>query len=233
MKQSEINALNILNNISEDSTADLLEKSMGHKYFKREGTPGNYKYYYTEAEYKQAKGKKSEENKENKSPETIEKDGKKYKLQSNGKYLEVSDQHLTKADYERLYKEYKSVIVHFEDENVKMDKQAYMRARDIVTDSKHYISKLSDKEFTKEELKEDKKNLAKEKLKLSPQVERVIDALTTVNSKYNEPSKITVETTPKGNWRVYYEGKETGITLGRNQISEDTIRDNQWEHHEK
>lgn len=33
-----------------------LEKAASHKYFKREGTPGNYKYYYTEAEYKQAKG---------------------------------------------------------------------------------------------------------------------------------------------------------------------------------
>lgn len=58
MKQSEINALNILNNISEDSTADLLEKSMGHKYFKREGSPGHYKYYYTEEEYDKEKGVK-------------------------------------------------------------------------------------------------------------------------------------------------------------------------------
>ena len=37
---------------------DLIEKAVGHKYFKREGTPGNYKYYYTEAEYKEAKGGK-------------------------------------------------------------------------------------------------------------------------------------------------------------------------------
>ena len=35
---------------------NLIEKAGNHKYFKREGTPGNYKYYYTEAEYKQAKG---------------------------------------------------------------------------------------------------------------------------------------------------------------------------------
>ncbi len=40
------------------------EKAVSHKYFKREGTPGNYKYYYTEAEYKEAKGGKSEEKKE-------------------------------------------------------------------------------------------------------------------------------------------------------------------------
>lgn len=34
-----------------------LEKG-GHKYFKREGTPGNYKYYYTEAQYNKEKGEK-------------------------------------------------------------------------------------------------------------------------------------------------------------------------------
>lgn len=53
MKQSEINALNILNNVSPDITTDTLEKS--HKYFKREGVPGNYKYFYTEQEYRNAK----------------------------------------------------------------------------------------------------------------------------------------------------------------------------------
>lgn len=56
---------NILDTVGQDSTFEQLsksmepeelEKAMGHKYFKREGTPGNYKYYYTEAEYKQAKG---------------------------------------------------------------------------------------------------------------------------------------------------------------------------------
>lgn len=41
-----------------------LEKAASHRYFKREGTPGNYKYYYTEAEYKQAKGGESKEKKE-------------------------------------------------------------------------------------------------------------------------------------------------------------------------
>lgn len=37
--------------------SDVLEKSMPHKYYFREGTPGNYKYYYTRDEYFQAKGK--------------------------------------------------------------------------------------------------------------------------------------------------------------------------------
>ncbi|MFA5704659.1 MAG: hypothetical protein WC982_14240 [Advenella sp.] len=80
MKQSQINALNILNNVESDSTADLLEK--GHKYYKREGTPGNYKYYYTEEQYNKEKGKKTD-GKENKPTETIEKDGKRMDLKSN------------------------------------------------------------------------------------------------------------------------------------------------------
>lgn len=48
--------------IEPDFTADILEKGINHKYFKREGTPGNYKYYYTEEQYKKEKaGEKSGE----------------------------------------------------------------------------------------------------------------------------------------------------------------------------
>ena len=39
--------------VIEKSVETDLEKA---KYFKREGSPGHYKYYYTEAEYKKAKG---------------------------------------------------------------------------------------------------------------------------------------------------------------------------------
>jgi len=40
---------------------NVLKKSMSHKYFKREGTPGNYKYYYTEADWKAGRNSESEE----------------------------------------------------------------------------------------------------------------------------------------------------------------------------
>ena len=43
--------------VIEKAWGNDIEKAQSHKYFKREGTPGNYKYYYTEAEYKQAKGR--------------------------------------------------------------------------------------------------------------------------------------------------------------------------------
>lgn len=48
----------------------IFEKAGMHKYIRREGSPGNYKYYYTEEEYRQAKGNKEGEN-ENK-PITFE-----------------------------------------------------------------------------------------------------------------------------------------------------------------
>lgn len=41
-------------------SVDNIKKAQQHKYFKREGTPGHYKYYYTEAEYKEAKGMKDD-----------------------------------------------------------------------------------------------------------------------------------------------------------------------------
>lgn len=50
-----IDKSNIMKGIGSDSTADLLEKAMGHKYFRREGSPGNYKYYYTKEQYNKAK----------------------------------------------------------------------------------------------------------------------------------------------------------------------------------
>jgi hypothetical protein len=36
-------------------------KAVNHKYFKREGSKGNYKYYYTEKEYNEAKSKQVKE----------------------------------------------------------------------------------------------------------------------------------------------------------------------------
>jgi hypothetical protein len=36
-------------------SSDYIQKARPHKYYKREGSPGNYKYYYTEEEYKKAK----------------------------------------------------------------------------------------------------------------------------------------------------------------------------------
>lgn len=66
-KHKQLRQSNILGGFKEGQ--EVLEKA-NHKYFKREGTPGNYKYYYTEEEYKKAKG----EGKGTSKPRSSEKD---------------------------------------------------------------------------------------------------------------------------------------------------------------
>lgn len=56
----------------------------------------------------------------------------------------------------------------------------------------------------------------------------IMDAYAIMRSDYNDPTKMQLETTPKGNLRLYYDGKDTGLTY-RNNLSEATIdklRDN-------
>lgn len=134
---------------------NVIQKSATHKYFKREGVPGNYKYYYTEAEYRAAKGKKPEDRpSEDRPSEVIEKDGKKYKLQSNGKYLETSEHGLTKKEHlEMAEQHYENIGKLLEVD--KVDEADKEQGRNVI--HKMRASKLSDKEFTKEELKGDKK----------------------------------------------------------------------------
>jgi len=67
---------------------------------------------------------------------------------------------------------------------------------------------------------------------LPSDAKKIMDALKTNNSKYSDSSKVTVEATPKGNWRLYYDGKDTGVTIKGSVLSEDTIRDLNWEHHD-
>jgi hypothetical protein len=53
---------------------ELLEDLIKAKYYKREGGPGNYKYYYSEAEYKQAKGKQEGSGEEKESSKQLSKE---------------------------------------------------------------------------------------------------------------------------------------------------------------
>lgn len=91
----------------------ILEKARPHKYYRREGSPGNYKYYYTKEEYEKEKkgssggkeGLRTNESQrktvENKPVGSIhEHNGKKYKKQANGKWLEVDEQGMTKKEHE-------------------------------------------------------------------------------------------------------------------------------------
>ena len=38
------------------------------------------------------------------------------------------------------------------------------------------------------------------------------------SSEYKDASKVTKRTTPKGNYRLYYDGRDTGMTIGRMYI---------------
>ena len=72
----------------------------------------------------------------------------------------------------------------------------------------------------------------KDETKLPSEAKKIMDALKTNNSRYSDSNKVTVEATPKGNWRLYYDGKDTGVTIKGSVLSEDTIRDLNWEHHD-
>lgn len=71
----------------------------------------------------------------------------------------------------------------------------------------------------------------KKEFKLPSEAKKVMNALATSNSKYSDPSKVTVEATDKGNWRLYYNGKDTGTTVNGKMLSDDTIIEMKWEHH--
>ena len=61
---------------------------------------------------------------------------------------------------------------------------------------------------------------------------KVMDALASVHSKYKNPDLVQVDSTPKGNWRIYYDGKDTGLTLTGSILSDRTIEELGWEYHD-
>lgn len=52
---------------------------------------------------------------------------------------------------------------------------------------------------------------------------RALSLLRVSSSRYNDASKITVQSTPKGNWRLYYDGKDTGMTVGRRELNGEAL----------
>lgn len=69
----------------------------------------------------------------------------------------------------------------------------------------------------KQESKEEKTK------KLDYQAEKLMDRLQTMRSEYKDINKVTVQATPKGNWRLYYNNKDAGITIPRESLGENTI----------
>lgn len=88
----------------------LISKAGVKKYFKREGSPGNYKYYYTEKEYRQAKsagGKKEASDKEKE---------KKYKI--TNAMVQYLDKHPAGSLKEHIETYAKQIDIKFSDTEV-------------------------------------------------------------------------------------------------------------------
>jgi hypothetical protein len=138
---------------------DVIEKALSHKYYKREPKAGGgYKYYYTKEQYEKAKGKSGEEVKKEVGS-IVEHNGKKYKKQSNGKWVEVSEMGMTKHEHKREIVE-KQVgqgksVMRSGKRNVTVDKK--------IQELSDIESKLSDKEHSDEEIGLSKKKDTSEK----------------------------------------------------------------------
>lgn len=120
---------------------NLIEKAGVHKYFKREGSPGNYKYYYTEAEYREAKSKKSE-GKSDKSNELVSEDLKNQIENLRSSPISNLNERLSKLHQEMTELEGKKAF--YEDENfTKNIEQKISSISDIAKKQGLYISKIS------------------------------------------------------------------------------------------
>lgn len=131
----------IMQGIEQDSTADILEKGMSHKYYKREGTPGNYKYYYSEYEYKREKG--IPVSLKGELGEIREFEGKFYRKQAEGKWLEVSSDGLTKKEHQDSLKRAQDT----ERKYLEQESQAPLMIKQEIAKQTSIITKLSDVEI--------------------------------------------------------------------------------------
>lgn len=69
--------------------------------------------------------------------------------------------------------------------------------------------------------------------KLLGDIDHIIDLVSISNNKYSDIKKIKLEKTPKGNWRAYYDGKDTGLTIGGKQIQDSVVKQLGLEYHEE
>lgn len=67
----------------------------------------------------------------------------------------------------------------------------------------------------------DKGNDSKVSKKPSLAQKQALDLLQVSNSKYKDPDKVELMKSPKGNWIIYYEGKDTGVVVHSSAINED------------
>jgi hypothetical protein len=130
--------------ISEDlckSAFNELDELIKAKYYKREGTPGNYKYYYTEEQYKKAKGEKQDKEKTNndikqkKLKEKIEKINEINKKYNQDYQFNVSG---------RIFRSYMGKKLWFTFDEIVKDWESFEReknARENVKKASEFIEK--------------------------------------------------------------------------------------------
>lgn len=55
---------------------------------------------------------------------------------------------------------------------------------------------------------------------------QALDLLQVSSSEFNDPDKIQLEKSPKGNWIIHYDGKDTGMIVGADKINEEDAFEN-------
>lgn len=109
------------------------------------------------------------------------------------------------------------------------------------------LSKIANKELkgvsdelaneAKKELESRKKPKVADVSKLTANEKQMVDKVVSngfkiVSSKYNDKAKMSLEKTPKGNWRCYYDGRDIGSTIAVKLITDSTVKKMGWEHHD-
>jgi len=157
-------SLNTVGSLLGDSEVDEIEKAIAHRYFKREGTKGNYKYYYTEADYKAGKSGGEHESNEYIDPE-FEREVKEFdEYHKKGGEASKEFNEDQKKIAARLKVEGKDSDKKEEKELTEDDKQLLnVLNHDIVSYKNEYLSheKTFGKKWTKEDFDEQQKAIDK------------------------------------------------------------------------
>jgi hypothetical protein len=86
-----------------------------------------------------------------------------------------------------------------------------------------YFSAQREKMREREQQSEKKDSTQNKEAKiLDYNAKKFMNSLKLMNNNFKDIDKVKVEATPKGNWAVYYDGKEI-TTVGGNILNEDTI----------
>jgi hypothetical protein len=89
------------------------------------------------------------------------------------------------------------------------------------------------KQAARELLEDRKKPKVGDVSKLTANEKQMVDKVVSngfkiVSSKYNDMEKMSLEKTPKGNWRCYYDGKDIGASIVGKLITDSVVKKMRW-----